>query len=328
MKYSFRVALLSFVCLATLLAGCSLPTTYTPSPEPIETEEEDDQYAAAAATIAAQLTDIAVANTTEVVPAEDTPESPSTSQPTQSDAEATFPPTSTPLPTNTPLPSDTPIPTDTLEPSPTSPPTNTAAPTQVDDDPIAQLGEPDWRDTFENASNWPIYSDEDVEMRITEENRLRMTSLQADTWESWMVSRPILENFYLEVIASPGECSGFDRYGLMARAASNASRQYLFGLTCDGKYSFRIWNGEAFVMLVPWTANSAINTGEEATNRLVLLAEGSSFTLYVNGEPLNTIQDDTFAEGTFGLFIAGLVTDNFNVWFEEVSYWELPPTAE
>jgi hypothetical protein len=198
----------------------------------------------------------------------------------------------------------------------------------VEATPEVDLGEPDWQDTFKNASNWPIYTDEHVKMRITDDNKLEMISLQADKWESWMLTQPLLENFYLETIATLGECAGLDRYGLMLRATPNAKKGYFYGLTCDGHYSFRIWNGETFVMLTAWTSSELINTGEGATNVLGIHVEGDQFRLYVNDQPLTTVQDDTFTEGLFGLFVGGPNTAGFKVWFDEISYWELPSTNE
>jgi hypothetical protein len=115
---------------------------------------------------------------------------------------------------------------------------------------------------------------------------------------------------------------------LLARATADAKNGFLYGVTCDGRYSFRIWNGVTFTMIVPWTPSASINTGEDVTNVLGLMAEGNTFSLYMNGELLTTVQDDTFSQGLIGLYIGGLVTDNFTVWFDEVSYWELPSAGE
>ena len=318
--------------MAIMLGACSIQATNTPPPSPVETEEQLP-YTAAAATISSQLTDIAVANTTGVATtvdepelittATDLPEDTSTALPEDT---ATIPFTSTSLPSQTPLPTDTIPPTDTPEVDATQEPAQTMAPTQIGEDPVNNLGEPDWKDTFSNASNWPLYNDEHVEMKITEDNRLKMTSIKADTWESWMLTHPVLENFYVELKATPGECSGLDRYGVIVRATLDAKKGYFYGLTCDGSYSVRIWDGETFSMITPWISHDDINTGESEMNTLGLNVEGDQLTLYINGVKVTTLEDPTFTVGLLGLFIGGLNTDEFNVWFEEISYWELPPT--
>ncbi len=319
------ITLLTAISLILGSGACTLPSTSGPAANTSQPAGEDPGYTAAAETISAQLTGISnpIIDTPTQIP--DATSASGTSEPTPTE---TFPPTSTPLPTNTPLPSDTPVPTNTLPPSPTSPPTNTPTITKEITDPKQRLGlgEPTWRDTFENAQNWPIYTDEHVTMRITEDQRLQMTSLNADKWESWMLTWPLLQNFYLEVTATTGECSGLDRYGLLARGTADAKNAYLFGLTCDGRFSFRTWNGESFTLLVPWTPSPLIQDGAEQTNRMGLLADGDRFSLYANDEHLITIQDETYTEGLIGLFVGAVLTDGFTVYFDDIAYWELPAT--
>jgi len=321
--------------LAIILGACTLPSTYAPTHQPT-TESGNPEYTAAAATIAAQLTEISIP--IEPLPTSegartDTPE-PAAPSPSQPPANAedipteTLPPTSSAFPTNTPLPSDTPIPTETPTPTNTSPPTDTPTPTLVVDDPkiVMELGEPSWQDTFENTSNWPLYNDEHVSMNLTSNNELQMTAKNADKWESWMLTWPVLTNFYLEVVVTPLDCNGLDRYGLLARASADAKGGYLFGLTCDGRYSFRTWDGEGFNMLSAWTPSPLVLKGPGQTNRLGLLAEENRFTLYNNGHLLTTIVDEaeSFTEGLVGLFVGSVLTPNMTVQFTEVSIWELP----
>jgi len=326
MSYKLCLILFTTISVTVITGACSPPTTSTPSPIP-EVTEEQLPYTAAAATISSQLTDIAVANTTGITITADEQVISATAT-TSSEDTATLPSTSTPLPSQTPVPADTTLPTDTPEASPTIQQTQTMAPTKVGEDPVNNLGSPDWTDTFNNANNWPLYNDEHVEMKITEGNRLKMTSLNADIWESWMLTHPVLENFYVEVKATPGECSGLDRYGMIVRATLDAKKGYFYGLTCDGSYSLRIWDGDTFSMITPWISHDDINKGEGETNTFGLYVEGDQLTLYANGVKLTTLKDTTFTEGLLGLFIGGLNTEGFNVWFEEISYWELPPSNE
>lgn len=315
-----RAASLTLILVTTLLAtSCSLPAAYGPpgakegpegatSPAAVE-GVGPAQYTEAAQTISAQLTEILRPATD--TPALETNQAGPTIEP--------LPATSTPLPTRTPLPSDTPTVTPT--PIPTTPaPTDT--PTVVSLDPRDSLGEPDFSDRFSSLSNWPIYNDEHVEMAKAETG-LALTALKADKYEAWMVSWPVLTDFYLEVTATTGKCSGLDRYGLLARSTSDARSAYLFGFTCDGRYSLRIWDGTKFNILIQWKPAPGINQGSEATNRLGFKAQGSQLTLYANGQPLASIEDDTFTSGAFGLFIGSVLTPNFTVTINELDYWEL-----
>ena len=114
-----------------------------------------------------------------------------------------------------------------------------------------------------------------------------------------------------------------DRYGLLARAVS-ANDAYLYGITCDGKYSLRIWDGYQFTKLIDWTPSEHILTGENQTNRLGFMAQDQKLSLYINGILAHEIEDNTFREGAFGLYISSANTQNFTVNVSKVAYWDLP----
>jgi hypothetical protein len=300
-----------FICTISgiLLGGC-----FSASIKPAIEPTLDPGYSAAAQTIEAKLTTIAGTS----LP---TPDSSVTNTPTPTE---TLPPTSTPLPTETPLPSKSPEPIlGTLLA------TNEAAqvnPTLNPDDPKAGLGEPDWTDNFDTGDNWPLYNDEHVNMQI-KDGSLVMTSLVAnrkDPWDSWMVTDKTLSDFYLELSATPGDCSGLDRYGMVIRANPEATKAYMFGFSCGGEYSLRLWDGEKLFMLQAWQISQFVNRGSNKPNRLGLLAHAKTFSLYANDKLLTTVEDETFKEGSFGLFSGAVNTDNFTVWFDQMAYWIIP----
>jgi hypothetical protein len=98
---------------------------------------------------------------------------------------------------------------------------------------------------------------------------------------------------------------------------------YLFGVTCDGQYSLRTWDGEEFTQLISWTSSALVNTGIGKTNHLGFWAKGNRIILYVNGNKLTEIQDSTHTDGKFGVFIGSVETDNFTVEVDDISYWIL-----
>ena len=306
-----RKILLVWICIAVLLGGClSSPASQQTEPTP------EPGHTSAVQTIEAQLTGIAGTS----LPTPDNSVT-ATTTPTE-----TLPPTSTPLPTDTPLPSDTP------EPTPlTALPSGEAtliepAPTLDSDNPKANLGAPDWIDNFDTADNWPLYNDEHVNMQIND-GSLVMTSLVAnrkDPWDSWMVTDSILTDFYIELSATPGDCGGLDRYGMVIRANPEATKAYLFGFSCGGEYSLRLWNGEKLFMLQEWQISQFVNKGPSQLNRLGLLARGKTFTLYANDNLLTTVLDETYTEGSFGIFTGAANTDNFSVQFDQMTYWNIP----
>jgi hypothetical protein len=153
--------------------------------------------------------------------------------------------------------------------------------------------------------------------------QLRMSSTNADKWNSWMLTTQTLANFYLEGTASPGGCSGLDHYGLMVRAPDE-NQGYLYAFSCDGQYSLTKWNGKFSVRLVDWTQSDLIQAGADKTNRLGIMAQGSKLSLYANGNLLTEVVDGNYPMGGFGVFIGANETPGFTVTFDQLEYWVLP----
>jgi len=69
---------------------------------------------------------------------------------------------------------------------------------------------------------------------------------------------------------------------------TEADRGYLFGISCDGQYSLRKWDGKAgdkgvMTVLVNWTASPSIQAGSNKTNTIGFMAVGDRLILYANG---------------------------------------------
>jgi hypothetical protein len=202
---------------------------------------------------------------------------------------------------------------------PTPAPTATATPPATD--PRLTLGKPDWRDTFQNGNNWDL-SGGNPQATLSD-GKLVFSVSQADGTDWWRLTAPKLGDFYLEGTATIGPCHGLDRYGLTFRAPS-LTQLYLFGFSCDGRFSLRKWDGSHFTALEGWTTSSAIQAGPGQTNRLGLMAKGSRLSLYANGSLLAKADDSSYSQGRFGLFVASTATDNFSVAFSQLDYWTLP----
>jgi tRNA A-37 threonylcarbamoyl transferase component Bud32 len=79
---------------------------------------------------------------------------------------------------------------------------------------------------------------------------------------------------------------------------------YVFQINTNGYFRL-LRAGEAdylyWAPLIDWTESTALKPGI-STNRLMVIALGDTFSLYANGQPLSTIQDDSYPHGWFGLF--------------------------
>ena len=292
-----KLALFSFLVLAMALSACNMPASQSP------TEQTDDSMATEIAKI---LTGTPV--TILITPTADTGGLPTATQ------EETEPPA---------VETTEAAPEDTATPTPTQTPPITPTATLSDTDPALTLGTPDWVDGMEDGDNWPTgYNDytsiafKDGYLKLTAETDL----------DGWRLTWPYLEDFYLEVKLQSPECSGSDHYGVMFRVPdnANANKGYLFGITCDGKYSLRRWDGEKMVYPITWTASDAIKTGANVQNTLGVMAKDKNLALYINGQKVKEVVDDDFLEGSFGLFVGSDNVEKLTVWVDQIRYWDVP----
>lgn len=291
-----KIMMISLLVLTVVLTGCNLPANQEQT-----AEEADDSMA----------TEIARILTGTPVEAEPTPTLP---EPVEEETaeETEEAPTSTPEPTE-----------ETAEPTPTKTATVEPTPTLSSSDPAATLGDPDWVDDMANGDNWPT----GVNKYTTIAFKDGFLKLTAETdLDGWRLSWPFLTDFYLEASMQTPDCEGSDHYGLMFRvpANANANKGYLFGITCDGRYSLRRWDGQTMYFPIKWTESDAILEGKETVNKLGVMARDSEIALYVNGQKVDAVTDNAYLEGSFGIFVGKDTTDDFTVWVDQVRYWENP----
>ena len=231
-----------------------------------------------------------------------------------------------PPPTEAPPPTE--VPTATPLPSPTPSPT----PEPVEGDPVDILGEPDGVDTFDTKGNWTLFDNECFKTEITD-GVFRMTSKGVEGIICWEVSWPEIDHFYVDTtVFMPDDCQANDRFGMLFRAPDNY-RGYQYGLTCDGRYTLTLWDGEKTTVLVDPTQSDVINVGLDAVNRLGVAAHGSSYDLFVNGVFLTEVIDSTFTDpGKLGYFVRASTDNGFVVEYDNLALWQLeddfiPPVA-
>ncbi|MHB0966613.1 MAG: hypothetical protein ACYC36_09185 [Bellilinea sp.] len=309
--------ILPILVLAVLLSGCSLINTPTAIPE-------DSEMATRVAQILTSMP-TATSQTGGQIPSPVLPTI--ISSPTTGLVEtATSVTTATSAPSATPLVMPTIAPSATATIAPTGQPASTYIPPASD--PTTRLGGPDWSDTMDNSNYWPTGADQFTDIAFSG-GAMQLTGLS--TTDGWRMTFPEETNFYLEAIFQVSDCSGDDRYGVIARVPqlNSPDRGYLFGFTCDGKYSLRRWNASVgangeMVNLVEWKTSTAVNAGSSQTNRLGLMAIGDRLVLYANGQQLTEVRDSTFATGYFGMFVGARETDKFTIRVDQVRVWENP----
>lgn len=279
---------------ASFLAACNLPAPLS---------ETDQLATAVAGTLTAQPTQAAIASVQTFVFA-----------------------TSTTAPSASPQPTAAPTETASVTPeaSPTASPTLIHTPTPSDPD--LPAGEPDWEDQFDSAGNWPLYSDDHVSFSVKDGSAV-LTALKSESWDGWMLTWPQLSDFYLEATFTTGsDCSGLDRYGLVAQQSKSGEVfvGYLLGLSCDGRYNLRSWDGELFTHHIAWTPDDRIVGGPDQTHSLGFFAQDDRLVIFLNGVRLSELTDSSYTQGQFGLFVGSANTDNFEVTVDRIAYWSVP----
>ena len=238
----------------------------------------------------------------------------------------TVAPSNTPQATATAQPSPTLQPTETATPQPptaTPSPTNTSIATQASGDILSKLGTPTYQETFANGNFWPLGEDQFTNLTLSG-NSLKLTGLTRS--DGWRLTWPKAKDFYLEATFNSGTCSGTDRYGLVARVSEleNANQAYLVSLDCEGSYALRKWDGKNMTNLLAWTASKDVHAGQNQENRIGLLAQGGTLSVYLNGLFQKSITDTTLAEGYMGVFVGANQTQNYTVTITQFAYWDQP----
>jgi hypothetical protein len=93
--------------------------------------------------------------------------------------------------------------------------------------------------------------------------------------------------------------------GLLFRANASQSQFYDFEVTNQGEFYLRYFNNSKPTFLIQKTASSVIQ-GVSSKNTLLVIANGSSFQLFINGTPVGKVQDSTFASGQVGVVVGTL----------------------
>ncbi|MGD8603966.1 MAG: SdrD B-like domain-containing protein [Anaerolineales bacterium] len=233
---------------------------------------------------------------------------------------------STEAPTETPTSTIAPVETLTEQSTAASPTLEfTPSPTPyVLTGPGAGLGQPDFVENFEDGRDWYLYADGHVTFNVTGDELL-MTAINPDEWTGWLLTWPEVDDFYLEVEAEPGDCSGLDNFGLVARVGTDGGYYgYLAGVACNGQLSLRWWTGVDYVMLAGWRPHEVLTDWDGGPIRIGLWAEGDTLKFYINNQLVAEIEDDRQLSGLFGLYIGSYETPEFDVSVQRVLMWELP----
>ena len=215
------------------------------------------------------------------------------------------------------------------EGTPTVTNTPAAAFTAPATDPRNSLGDADWTDPMDDDKYWPMGYSEFTEMSFVNSEMVLKGITEVSGWRLGTTSS--LGNFYMEMTVVADACTGTDNWGMILRVPviNEADQGYLFGISCDGRYFIKKWDGKVepdgkMTTLVNYTSNSAIQSGANKSNRIGVMAVGDRLVMYANGVKLDEVIDTAFSSGYFGPFVNSDSTLPLVVRIDEMSYWKDP----
>ena len=227
-----------------------------------------------------------------------------------------------PEPTATATPTLTPTPTVIWFP-PTSTPTAFSMPAitaTVESLPIP--GELLFSDDFSNESHWSLGQTRTTSIALGNHS-LTLALDQPDGYIYTLRNSPTLDDFYLEVTASPSLCRGDDEYGILLRVSSNLDF-YRFSLSCNGNIRLdKYFQGKASSPY-PKKLSGAVPPGAPSRSNLAVLAKGKEIRCYANDQHLFTINDPSLVQGSLGFFIRSAGENAVTISFSELAVYEVP----
>ena len=136
-----------------------------------------------------------------------------------------------------------------------------------------------------------------------EENKYHvLVHRQGVNFGSWYSGVGQLRDFQLDVDAEQIGGPDDNGYGVQFRVV-DADNYYRFRISGDGYAKFGKKVGGDYVVIRGWESTSLINQGV-AANHITVIANGSSFTFFINGTELFSETDTSFAIGAAGFMVA------------------------
>ncbi len=137
---------------------------------------------------------------------------------------------------------------------------------------------------------------------------------------AWNLRTGQLTDFALEIDARLVSGPKESLYGVIFRVQyTEAENYYRFLVSGDGYYLIGTKTNDVWTILQRKTKSAFIKEGYN-TNHLKVVCKDSQIEVYVNGQHLTTITDDSFAEGCVGMIVdtpepnARVAFDNLKVY--------------
>ena len=210
-----------------------------------------------------------------------------------------------------------------------------AAPLSQADTPVEdrvatiEEGAPDWQDDFETdiVPDFWTESASDVSERFFEEGAYQIAVYEPKTvaWEMAgdLAYEDVLVAVDVQAVAGPVD----NQMGIIFRHLDD-DNFYIYRISSDGYYSLtRLVDGE-WDSLIDWSTTEAIDQTEGAWNHLELLVESGVINLLVNGERIDTFEDEDSYVGGIGLIAGAYDEADVQIAFDDFTVWDVQPQSK
>ena len=113
-----------------------------------------------------------------------------------------------------------------------------------------------------------------------------------------------------------------DYGGMFFRANSTGTDYYTFTVDQSGHYSFDVYQNNSYLKTASSASSPAFKTGLNQANLITVVARGSIFYVYANGQFVTQVSDTSYNAGQIGL-LAGDNTHSTEVAFSNLKVWSL-----
>jgi serine/threonine protein kinase len=197
--------------------------------------------------------------------------------------------------------------------TPTSPPTQTAAPIQPTNTTqpqpeavIPAIGNTLLEDDFTGDSNWGTLDDTTAAIKYSG-NTLRFQIFEQN-WIIWSTpNAEVYENIHLEVTAFNNDDEVTTAFGIACYQQDENSSYYYAVMTAGGEYAIAETSNENQDVFLTndnhWAASDLISQNK-TSYRVGMDCGNGILTLYVDGQLIDSVTDDSYTNGSVGL-IAG-----------------------
>ncbi|HCB01440.1 MAG TPA: hypothetical protein DEP19_03570 [Anaerolineae bacterium] len=213
------------------------------------------------------------------------------------------------------------------EPAVTEIPTQAQSPTQVSAPTENFIPNIILEDDFSSTQNWGTISDSNSLVQYEDET-LRVI-VYRDDWLVWTTPNQTgYENVHIEVTVINNDTDPNTAFGLMCHQQTNTQSFYYLLITPAGGYiAVRVDNGQLGEILTnngQWGYSSQIEQNA-SSYRVGADCGAGNLKLYVDGQEIASINDDTYTSGAVGIAISSAIdATQTDISFDDFLISELP----